>query len=385
VRVRAAEWRPVNGDGWAMVSPDHWTEDLIVVTGVMDDPIDAPADLAAALPDDHSLVGAGGDQLTIVFECSWGESEEIEAWLSAIFPELENPWEVAEALREWDVDEFVMARFPGQSWNLFRMRLAVPVISRRQLSGEWVYGTVIALGRALLVFWFDNREEIFKAAARVDSRARRGGYTGEAPSGSIAELASAYVAEVAQAIRSCAVEATKEVDRWETMLFDSIEEESEVGSPARLAELGALRGWAMGLRGNVDHVTEQINKGQFRNSWSTEGLEPIDESVDQELEAARMAVSRLRSDISDAFEAATSLAIAKQLAASQAQQDRADRLAGTVTRLTAFLLVPTFIAATFGANVELPGHGWVRTAIMVIAMVVGALATFVGLRRRQRS
>lgn len=388
MQVRAAEWRAADGSGWAMVAPEQWSANTVAVSHASQAKIDTPADLESALPDAHALVGDGNDQLTIVFGNVWvsNQVEEMAQWLEAIFPQLENPHEVAEGLREWDCDEYVMAGFPERSWRLFRLRAAIPLAEECRAINEWTFGNVIALGRALLVLWYGEDEEHLTTSSQIDARARRGLYTGEPPSQPIADLASSYCVEAVQAVGEAAGVAAKTVETWETSLYDAAEKPSSRGaSPASIAELGALKHWAVGLRGNLDEMAGQINVGQFRSRWSTEGLEPVAESVDLEIAAAGKTVARFRSDVADAFDAANTVAIARQLASSQEQQERADRFEGTVTRLTAFLLVPTLVAAVFGANVQLPGSGWVRTAFMLLAMVAGAVATFLVLRRLGRA
>lgn len=387
MNVRAVEWRPADGSGWAWVAPEQWGSHTVSLSRVAEQEIGSPADLGASLPDGHALVGDGEDQLMIVFGDVWGglQVDELADWWAAIFPQLQNPYEVAEAMEEWDSTQRVMAVFPDRTWNLFRLQLAVPLTKDCKEINAWAFAHVIALGRALLVFWFGDSGGHLRTSSEIDARARRGRYTGDPPSGSIAELASAYAVEAVREIRASAVEAIKNVEEWETGLFDSAEEPFRRDENSnQIAELGIFKNWAFGLRETIDGIAEQVEIGQFRASWSTEGHDPIEDSVDRELDAARAAVARLRSDVADAFDAANTVAIARQLAASQEQRERADRLEGTVTRLTAFLLVPTLVAAVFGANVELPGDGWVRTAIMLVAMVAGSLATFLVLRRWER-
>jgi Mg2+ and Co2+ transporter CorA len=387
VNVRAVEWRPADGSGWAWAVPEQWGSHTVSLSPVAEQTISSPADLKAVLPKNHAFVGDGNDQFTIVFGDVWGmaQGDEMADWWAAIFPQLQNPYEVAEAMDEWDSTKRVMAIFPDRAWNLFRLCLAVPFTKDCNEINAWAFAHVIVLGRALLVFWFGDSDAHIKTSSEVDARARRGCYTGDPPSGPIAELASAYAVEAVRAIRESATEAIKDVEQWESGLFESAEEPfRRAENSNQITELGIFKYWAFGLRETIDGIAEQVDIGQFRASWSTEEHDPVADSVDRELDAARAAVARFRSDVADAFEAANTVAIARQLAASQEQRERADRLEGTVTRLTAFLLVPTLVAAVFGANVELPGDGWVRTAIMLFAMVAGSLATFFVLRRWER-
>lgn len=369
-----------------MVAPEQWGSHTVMVSHASQRQIRAPEDLESVLPKGYAFVGEGADQLTIVLGDVWNFSEDdtMAEWFAAIFPQLENPDEVAEAMRDWDCEDAVMASFPGQAWNLFRLQIAIPMPDRDGSIEEWAYGNVVALGRALMVFWFRDREDLRDAAACIDAKARRGRYTGEPPSASVDDLASAYAVETVRAIGECASEGIKEVEEWEANLFDTDTDDDWMDKESGLARLAGLRQAAFLLRQGVDGISRQVHNGQFRASWSTERLESISDRVDVELELARIEVSRFRSNVADAFEAANTLAIVRQLAASQNRQERADRLEGTVTRLTAFLLVPALIAAVFGANVELPGSGWTRTAIMVAAMTGGAVATFAVLRRWDR-
>jgi len=368
-----------------MVRSEQLGPDTVAVSRAFDQTLVTPADLRAALPVDPSVVGGGADQLKVVFGrvAPW-DREEMAEWLAVIFPELSEPLAVAQVLTEWDTDQTVMAVFPGRAWNLFRLRVAVPVTDDGGMTEVWLYGTVTVIGRALVVCWHEGKDQILALAPKIDAMARRGQYAGEQTVQSVADLASAYAREAARALRDCAQEGIKTIDDWETELFEQWGRRSANDERSlSISMLGSIRAGAFVLRQDTDRLMRQINRGQFRAQWSNEALDPVDRSVDRELELCHQAIARLRSDVSDSFGAATTVAIVRQLEASQVQQERAARFEGTVTRLTAFLLVPALVAAAFGANVELPGSGWRRTAIMLLAMVIGALLTFVALRRRE--
>ncbi|HET9198581.1 MAG TPA: CorA family divalent cation transporter [Solirubrobacterales bacterium] len=367
------------------MAPEQWGSHTASVVQPRDRAVHGPDDLAADLGSERRFMGSGEDQLTVVFgDVHPWEQAQMEEWLLAIFPDLQNPAALVEAIAEWDSEEPVLARFPERLRKVLCVRVAVPAAGDGGPINDWAFGRVMVLGRALVVFWYGMQQA--ELCARIDACARRGQYSGEPPESPVAHLADAYVTEVVREVDRCAGEAIKEVDEWEMKLFDSLEQAvpADAGSE-RIAELGSLKLWAVGLRQNVDEIRGQINPGQFRARWSSDDLEPVAAEVGEELDLAAATVARLRSDVAGAFEASTSVAIAHQLAASKEQQERADRFEGTVTRLTAFLLVPTLVAAVFGANVELPGSGWLRTAIMVGAMVAGAVATFAILGRLGRS
>jgi hypothetical protein len=77
-------------------------------------------------------------------------------------------------------------------------------------------------------------------------------------------------------------------------------------------------------------------------------------------------------------------ATAQQLRLAQDQAKSSERLQGALALVTSVLLVPTFIAGTFGANTEIPGQGkWWGFVLMVVLMVIGAIATWLLIRPRR--
>jgi hypothetical protein len=77
-------------------------------------------------------------------------------------------------------------------------------------------------------------------------------------------------------------------------------------------------------------------------------------------------------------------ATAQQLRLAQASQAGQERLQGALALVTSVLLVPTFIAGTFGANTEIPGQGkWWGFVLMVVLMVAGATGTWLLIRPRR--
>ena len=171
-----------------------------------------------------------------------------------------------------------------------------------------------------------------------------------------------------------AVEAALAVDTWESKLFESV---SGGAGLTDLSQLGAFRANATALRTKVDELDAQIRLDLHRAVWSTGHHSVVDLAVDDEIENARGRIEKLRSDVSDAFVAANTVAIAVQLDLAQRQQVQVNKLQSTATRLTAFLLVPGLVAAVFGANVSLPGsNGSDRLWLMLGTMVLGAALTF---------
>src|SRR4051812_3404453 len=78
-------------------------------------------------------------------------------------------------------------------------------------------------------------------------------------------------------------------------------------------------------------------------------------------------------------------ATAQQLRLAQNQAKQQEKLQGALALVTSVLLVPTFIAGTFGANTEVPGQGkWWGFGVMVILMVAGAVGTYALIRPRKR-
>src|SRR3954447_1816610 len=78
-------------------------------------------------------------------------------------------------------------------------------------------------------------------------------------------------------------------------------------------------------------------------------------------------------------------ATAQQLRLAQHQAAAQERLQGALALVTSVLLVPTFIAGTFGANTEVPGQGkWWGFVVMVVLMVLGATGTWLLIRPRKR-
>ena len=76
---------------------------------------------------------------------------------------------------------------------------------------------------------------------------------------------------------------------------------------------------------------------------------------------------------------------AQQLRLAQDQAAQSEKLQGALAIVTSVLLVPTFIAGTFGANTEIPGQGkWWGFVLMVILMVLGATGTWLLIRPRRR-
>jgi hypothetical protein len=67
------------------------------------------------------------------------------------------------------------------------------------------------------------------------------------------------------------------------------------------------------------------------------------------------------------------------------EERRSRDFQNTLTLLAGVLLVPTLVASIYGANTELPGRGsWTGFGILVAAMVISALVTYIVIRDWQR-
>ena len=108
-----------------------------------------------------------------------------------------------------------------------------------------------------------------------------------------------------------------------------------------------------------DHVTDPTE------------AEQIDDTIDR-------ALTNLRA-LSDVLRASTDLFASETFSHQSRQAERFQELAGVIA---AVLLVPTLVVGFFGANTRLPGGGaWSGFAFMAVTMVVGALATYLLIRK----
>lgn len=379
MEVRAVEYQPASGIGWAYLNETqsgarHWSS----WASPTERPVETAEDLRREMPARAPLDHEAGNTLRLVLGAvSASDVEELGAWLSAAFEDLRNPAETASALCDPDNADLVMSMLEERGHNLFRLRIAVPRFVVEEGTLRWYQGTISVLEGLLLVLWHPGPDQDVSACAQVDGWARESHYSGEKAM-PVTTLASNYVSQTANGIRTAAEEATRFVDRWEAELFASTGEHSRAPD---LRQMGNVRIGASALQANLDRLSSQIAPGPWRSSWSSMGFTRIDETVAGPIDRAGELVSRLRGDVSDAFVAANTVAISEQLRSSREQEAKVSRLQITVTRLTSFLLVPGLVAAVFGANVKLPGSPEERAWAMVALMVAGALITYLSLRR----
>lgn len=377
--VRAIEYQPREGHGWSTVAAEQMATDHLVAAERVADSIASPVEMRQALPVGCTFAGDMPDSLRIVFgDVSSTDEGELAGWLEAIFPELEDSKEIAAELCGRGRVRRLRASFPARTWNLFRLHIEAPDFSDVNAELKWIPGTIVVLENALIVLWHDTDNTEIGVSAGIDALVRGGHYTGSR-SVSVTKVASQYAVEAVNAAAETAVDAASSVDVWESRLFESVGQ--RIAMPD-LVWLGRLRSCATVLRAKVDQLNAQVQSGQRRFIWSGNDGERIGSVVDGEIEDAHLRIAQLRADVSDAFIAANTVAIAEQLSLGQRQQDQVNRLQVGVTRLTAFLLVPGLVAAVFGANVALPGStGSTRLWLMLGTMVVGAVLTYVVLRR----
>ena len=122
------------------------------------------------------------------------------------------------------------------------------------------------------------------------------------------------------------------------------------------------------------------------DSWFT-GLssEKWPERVQKLVDRALSDVESIHSTLRSSLDLLAVHATAQQLRLAQDQAKQQEKLQGALALVTSVLLVPTFIAGTFGANTEVPGQGkWWGFVVMVVLMVLGAIGTYALIRPRKR-
>src|SRR4051794_7114427 len=122
------------------------------------------------------------------------------------------------------------------------------------------------------------------------------------------------------------------------------------------------------------------------DSWFT-GLssEKWPERLEKLVDRALSDVASIHATLRSSLELLGVHATAQQLRLAQDQAKSAERLQNALALVTSILLVPTFIAGTFGANTEIPGQGkWWGFVLMVILMVLGATGTYALIRPRKK-
>jgi len=382
VRVRAIEWQPEQGVGWSYLpGAQKYIGFFSAQSDAVDGQIESPAALREALPGACNFERDGADTLRVVFgEVGATDAGPLAQWLTAIFPDLLGAHVLARELCRRSLG-MIWAGIPGRERSLHCVHVEVPERSEAEGEIKWMAGTICPIENVLIVLWHQSEGASYDRSVRIDGAVRKGGYGGVLEL-SVAELANRYVLEVVEVLSDEAIFGARAVDRWESDLFESASREGVIPD---LAPLGRLRASATALRARLDGLEVQVMGRRYRSVWSTSAGDVIDPAVGGEIASARERVFQLRSDVSDAFIAANTVAIGAQLALSQRQQAQVDRLQAVVTRLTAFLLVPGLVATVFGANVALPGSsGTARLLFMLAAMVVGAILTLLVLRSLSR-
>src|SRR4051812_16027492 len=123
------------------------------------------------------------------------------------------------------------------------------------------------------------------------------------------------------------------------------------------------------------------------DSWFT-GLstEKWPERVQRLVDRALSDVDSIHSTLRSSLDLLAVHATAQQLRIAQGQAKQQEKLQSALALVTSVLLVPTFIAGTFGANTEVPGQGkWWGFVVMVVLMVIGAIGTWQLIRPRKRN
>ena len=121
------------------------------------------------------------------------------------------------------------------------------------------------------------------------------------------------------------------------------------------------------------------------DSWFT-GLssEKWPERVQKIVDRALSDLESIHSTLRSSLDLLAVHATAQQLRLAQDQAKQQEKLQGALALVTSVLLVPTFIAGTFGANTQIPGQGkWWGFLLMVILMIAGAVGTWMLIRPRK--
>ncbi len=324
----------------------------------------------------------------------------MEEWLRQVFPTLKSTLmppvgdaldAVAMTLSDFTDERAVFVGDDHTQWNFRPFRGRLPQLVGTSGHVRFVPLTVVVLGRALIAIWHDSDESALEAAVVIDGLARRRQYSPQI-SEPVYAVGSRYVETVLGSYRAVASDAAGLLDAWEADFVSTAS--ADLGPDAfdplgSIGVLGVLRATATALQRGLDEMSGSPGRPAEFGWWSaTDHTRSRIESEDinAALSLSRAEVGRLRTDVSDAFLTASTVAIATQVRLANLAQDRVGRLQRAVTLLTAFLLVPSLVAAIFGTNVALPGrtpHD--RAVIMYITMAVAAGATFILLTLVERS
>jgi Mg2+ and Co2+ transporter CorA len=397
MEVRAVEWKALDGSGWAQAAQEQAAAEANAIYGVAEFELGAGFRLRDHVPAGTSLLAQDGGSLSVVVGGVDGaDLRDLRRLLADVFPDLrtggvegEEAWRLlAEVLANHDDESLIFVGPHGRFWNLMRVRAYHPVFDVDREQVTLVPVTVAVLGHALLTVWHDAPTSQTPHAGVIDARARNGRYSCERDD-DIISIASGYVTALAESYAEAVLAATRHLDRWEASFVETVTADSAPRALPTIAPVSRLRRAATRLQFGLDHLTTVRGRPLSSEAWSGFDLDPVlrDEgkrAVDQ----ASVAIDRLRVDVSDAFMMVNTAAISAQVQAARREQGQVEHLQRLVTRLTAFLLVPSLVAAIFGANVELPGETLdARATIMWCTIGVSAILTYgilTWLERRQK-
>jgi hypothetical protein len=166
------------------------------------------------------------------------------------------------------------------------------------------------------------------------------------------------------------------LEQWELDFhrrFDKTERHTLIDVRSLLAELEER------LRA-IERPEAEAEDSWFTGLSSPKWPERVQKLVDRALSDVQSIHDTLRASLDLLGVHAT----AQQLRLAQDQAKQAEKLQGALAIVTSVLLVPTFIAGTFGANTQIPGQGkWWGFLLMVILMVLGAVGTYMVIRPRK--
>lgn len=389
MKLRVVEWLPERSIGWVRITDEQMAASppAMVLPAVRIENDEEPC-AQAHIPGDVNFASDREDSLRVVLHHGATEpTEKLERILLDALPRLTSVSRVAEILRDPRDESMVMAEGNGGRYlNVRRVRLAVPGALSPEGAVRWTYGTVMLFEQTAFVSWNALTQEGEQAAAGVDVAARNGSYRGirDEKTVPLSRLGNSYLEANLAAIERTMLDGRRRLDLWEA---DFVSRTGDNGSSSDeeidFTTVRNLRRIATSARVEVDELRRRVLAAQ---SWSdTRGTKVMDQELASAFAATEEAIGRLRTDVGDSLNLLNTVRVGQQLAASKAAGDRAQRLQTTVSNLTAFLLVPALIGTIFGADVALPGASpRDQAVIMYIAMALGAVLTFAGIRLHAR-
>src|SRR3954447_26448923 len=191
------------------------------------------------------------------------------------------------------------------------------------------------------------------------------------------DLATLVLHELVLTYPSAARVMLSWLEQWELDFhrrYDKTERHTLIDVRSLLAELEER------LRA-IERPEADAEDSWFTGLSSSKWPERVQRLVDRALSDVDSIHSTLRSSLDLLAVHAT----AQQLRIAQGQAKQQEKLQSALALVTSVLLVPTFIAGTFGANTEVPGQGkWWGFVVMVALMVIGAIGTWQLIRPRKR-